>query len=282
LSYPPQGNLAPDIETAEIQNNAVTDAKIASHTSTKITITSKPQLNSAIVFNDQTNVFGDFNQDFKDDKLRIFNPADTFAYNFVGAAIVAARTITLPLLTGNDILVTEAFAQTFTNKTFDLTDNTLTGSSGELAIAISGSTGSGSLVFGTAPVLASPVVTTLLDIGTSTLQFSEANQDIIGSASGLVYDVPTGDTHDFDVNGAVKFRFSETIFTIVDGNDVTLGGTTGTKIATATSQKIGFWNATPVVQQAHIVDADGTLADITTKFNTLLAQMATTGMQAAS
>ena len=29
-------------------------------------------------------------------------------------------------------------------------------------------------------------------------------------------------------------------------------------------------------------NADGTLADITTKFNTLLAQMATTGLQAAA
>jgi len=37
-SYPPQGNLAPDIETAEIQDNAVTDAKIATHTTTKITV----------------------------------------------------------------------------------------------------------------------------------------------------------------------------------------------------------------------------------------------------
>ena len=58
--------------------------------------------------------------------------------------------------------------------------------------------------------------------------------------------------------------------------------TTGTKIGTATAQKIGFWNVTPVVQPSHIVDADGLLADITAKFNTLLAQLATTGLQASA
>ena len=33
---------------------------------------------------------------------------------------------------------------------------------------------------------------------------------------------------------------------------------------------VGLYAATPVTQAAHIVDADGTLADITTKFNALL------------
>lgn len=44
----------------------------------------------------------------------------------------------------------------------------------------------------------------------------------------------------------------------------------------------GFFGAAPVVQPGHIVDADGTLADITTKFNALLAQVAALGLQAAS
>ncbi len=37
--------------------------------------------------------------------------------------------------------------------------------------------------------------------------------------------------------------------TLADGANVALGTTTGTKIGTATSQKLGFFNATPVVQQ---------------------------------
>ncbi len=53
------------------------------------------------------------------------NPANTFAYTFTPAAIAAARTITLPLLTGNDTMVCEAFTQTLTNKT--LTSPTIGG-----------------------------------------------------------------------------------------------------------------------------------------------------------
>lgn len=56
-------------------------------------------------------------QSFASGNLQVRNPANTFAYNFTAAAIAAARTITLPLLTGNDTMVTEAFTQTLTNKT---------------------------------------------------------------------------------------------------------------------------------------------------------------------
>ena len=45
---------------------------------------------------------------------------------------------------------------------------------------------------------------------------------------------------------------------------------------------LGFYGATPVTQPAHIVDADGTLSDITTKFNQLLADLAGQGLQASS
>lgn len=38
--------------------------------------------------------------------------------------------------------------------------------------------------------------------------------------------------------------------TVTDAKNVIVGSTTGTKIGTATTQKIGFWNKTPVVQPA--------------------------------
>ena len=41
---------------------------------------------------------------------------------------------------------------------------------------------------------------------------------------------------------------------------------------------LGFFAVTPVARQAHIVDADGTLADITTKFNTLLSYLENYGL----
>jgi hypothetical protein len=66
--------------------------------------------------------------------------------------------------------------------------------------------------------------------------------------------------------------------TLDDGDNIVVGTTTGTEIGTAANQKLGFFGVTPVVQQAHIVDADGTLADITAKFNTLLAQLEALGL----
>jgi len=47
---------------------------------------------------------------FENGAFKLRNPADTFSYLFTPAAIAADRTITLPLLTGNDTLVTAGFA----------------------------------------------------------------------------------------------------------------------------------------------------------------------------
>jgi hypothetical protein len=115
------------IDTATNTITGIADTNITAHTTTKITTSSKSLLNSAIVYNDQTNSFGDFNQVFKDNRLLINNPADTFAYTIVGAAIAANRTLTLPLLTGSDTAVTEAFTQTLSNKTIAAGSNTVTG-----------------------------------------------------------------------------------------------------------------------------------------------------------
>jgi len=101
-----------------VATNAITDDKIITHTTTKITTSTKSLLNTEIVYNDQANTFGDFNQIFHDDKLFIQNPAKTFEYQIVASAITADRILTLPLLSSNDTIVTAAFSQTLTNKTF--------------------------------------------------------------------------------------------------------------------------------------------------------------------
>jgi hypothetical protein len=59
--------------------------------------------------------------------------------------------------------------------------------------------------------------------------------------------------------------------------DVVLGTTTGTKIGTATTQKIGFWNATPVVQPTAVADATDA-ASVITQLNALLAKLRTLGI----
>lgn len=103
----------------------IVDANIGSHTSTKITITAKAQLNANIVYTDQANTLGDFDFIIRDSRLKLQNPANTFSYIIAGSAITANRTITLPLLAANDTLAVLNFAQTFTNKTIVLSSNTV-------------------------------------------------------------------------------------------------------------------------------------------------------------
>jgi hypothetical protein len=59
--------------------------------------------------------------------------------------------------------------------------------------------------------------------------------------------------------------------------DIVTDTTTGTKIGTATSQKIGFFNATPVVQQAAVADATDA-ASTQARLNDLLARLRTLGL----
>ena len=73
--------------------------------------------------------------------------------------------------------------------------------------------------------------------------------------------------------------------TMAGGKNIIVNTTTGTKIGTATGQKIGFWNATPVVQQAHIADPSaGTTVDAEarTAINAINALCAALGLTAAA
>jgi hypothetical protein len=70
---------------------------------------------------------------------------------------------------------------------------------------------------------------------------------------------------------------SNRAITVSDGGNVVLGTTTGTKIGTATTQKLGFYNATPVVQPVAVADATDAASAIT-QLNALLARMRTLGL----
>lgn len=122
-------------------------------------------------------------------------------------------------------------------------------------------------------------------------------QAIWATSADMIFNVPTGDEFSHRIQGVDKFVLGTTFGTfsvaiVITGNlnvnsDVTLGNTgadsifplgsfasdltfdnatdiiagtgTGTRIATATGQKIGFWGNTPVVQQSVASD---TLANL--------------------
>lgn len=76
-------------------------------------------------------------------------------------------------------------------------------------------------------------------------------------ASGTAYPITTSGV--VSLTGGVTI--STTALTITDVNLI-LGTTTGTKIGTGTTQKLGFYNATPIVQPANTVAIDDLLVNL--------------------
>ena len=97
-----------------------------------------------------------------------------------------------------------------------------------------------------------------------------------------------GDSSYSEAGALLTLQRDVTNVTSEDGNFLecqNAGGTILADIAKDGSLEIsaGFGlDVAPQAQQAHIVDADGTLADITTKFNTLLADLEGYGLLASA
>ena len=85
----------------------------------------------------------------------IFN-GTTGTTTVVASSAAGTTTLTLPAAT--DTLVGKATTDTLTNKTINLTSNTLVATSAQLAAAVTDETGSGSLVFATSPTLVTPTL----------------------------------------------------------------------------------------------------------------------------
>ena len=101
----------------------------------------------------------------------------------------------------------------------------------------------------------------------STISFSGKNDDttpeeiVFASIETKIIDASDG-TEDGQLslqviaNGSLdtKFQFDSASVTIADGYDFIFNTTTGTKFGTATTQKLAFFNATPVEQQSAIAN----------------------------
>lgn len=77
-----------------------------------------------------------------------------------------------------------------------------------------------------------------------------------GTARGVTLQAPTGtnlvlrgNLFILNASGTQSWRV-DTNLIASEGSNITAGTTTGTKLGTSTTQKFGFWNATPVVQPA--------------------------------
>ena len=94
-------------------------------------------------------------------------------------------------------------------------------------------------------------------------------------AGTMEYNALSGQAHELKVNGSNEVIISGTQVRILnndllleggadlsieDAGNIVLFGTTGTKIGTATTQKLGFWNVTPVVQPSGTGETVGFVA----------------------
>ena len=116
-------------------------------------------------------------------------------------------------------------------------------------------------------------------VGTTAVKVGGTSQDVdfqiygTGSVSAIV-----------DI-GAATFTLTGIGVVLGDAVNIAVNATTGTKVGTATTQKIGFWNATPVEQQVHITDPAGGAtvdAEARTTINSINALCATLGLTAAA
>ena len=87
-----------------------------------------------------------------------FAGATSGTINVIATAVAGTSVLTLPAAT--DTLVGRATTDTLTNKTINLTSNTLTATSAQIAAAVTDETGTGALVFASSPTLVTPALGT--------------------------------------------------------------------------------------------------------------------------
>jgi len=143
-------------------------------------------------------------------------------YVFAVSELAADRTVTLPLLTGNDQVTMDAHASTLTNKTIDLASNTVTGSLAEFNTALQSESFAGLAATQTLTnKTISGSANTLSNIGNSSL----SNSAITVSDGSNTTAVALGGTMTFS-GTANEVEVAESSGTVTIGlpNNVTISG----------------------------------------------------------
>lgn len=179
--------------------------------------------------------------------LALRNPANTFSTILnAGAVVTANNTLTLPIIT--DTLVGKITTDVLTNKSISGATNTITlipdaalSSNIDFLNGAATVTALDTFLIGTLG-LRNPAntFTALLNNAAAVANTTITLPSITDTLAGLV--------------SANAFTGANTFnsFTINDAQNIVLGSTTGTRIGTATTQKLGFYNKAPVVQAVAI------------------------------
>ena len=136
--------------------------------------------------------------------------ADAYETTLTVTDPTADRTVTIPDATGTVVLAD--LAQTLTNKTINLANNTLTTTSAQLASAISDETGTGVVVFSNTPTLVTPVLgaataTSIngLTISSSTGTLTIANGKTLTASNTLTFTGTDTSSVAFGSGGTVAY-----------------------------------------------------------------------------
>jgi len=109
------------------------------------------------------------------------------------------------------------------------------------------------------------------------LKCGGVNRRVIIDETGLT----AGRTLTFEDASGKVITNSAVDVTLADGKDFALGSSSGTKIGTATTQKLGFFNATPIQQKSANADTSGaTLTQLETEVNELKQLLRDYGLMA--
>ena len=167
------------------------------------------------------------------------------AVTLLDAVSTAGRVVTLPDATTT--LVGRDTTDTLTNKTINLTSNTLVATSAQMAAAVSDETGSGSLVFATSPTLVTPVLGTPTsgDFSTGTFTWPTFNQNTTGSAGSVANALTAGTGISFSsgttYNGSAAITINNSGVAVYPGAGISVstGSAWGTSLTAPSGAIVG-------------------------------------------
>ncbi len=139
-----------------------------------------------------------------------FNGSTSGTITVLATAVAGSNSLTLPAAT--DTLVGRATTDTLTNKSIDLTNNTFTTTSAQLATAISDETGTGVIVFNNSPSLITPTLgaataTSIngLALTSSTGTLTIANSKTLTASNTLTFTGTDSSSVAFGAGGTVAY-----------------------------------------------------------------------------
>ena len=102
-----------------------------------------------------------------------------------------------------------------------------------------------------------------------------------GAAGATTLNAKSGQSVAISVNAVPSLTIAATTATFADLVNIAFATGTGTKIGTATTQKLAFYNAVPIAQGASVADASGGAtidAEARTAINALISRIEATGL----